>query len=84
MLLAAARQHNLSLAIPIADYTKLIFLMMMSSKPARNMYRLTIEINKQKIVPLVASCYRDISRCTVSKTLNLNNICMSSADLCIC
>ena len=32
---------------------------------------------------LVGSCYTDISRCTVNKTLNLNNKCTLSADLCV-
>ena len=43
----------------------------LSSKPARNMQRLIIEINEQKIVNLVVSYYRDISRCTVKKTLKI-------------
>jgi len=44
------------MTIPIAVYTELI-LLMMSSKPARNMYRLIIEINEYKIVHLVGSYY---------------------------
>jgi len=40
------------MTIPVHVHTELI-LLMMSSKPARNMYRLTIEINLHKIVHLV-------------------------------
>jgi hypothetical protein len=32
------------MTVPVVVYTELI-LLMMSSKPARNMYRLTIEVN---------------------------------------
>jgi hypothetical protein len=38
--------------IPVTVYTELI-LLMMSSKPVRNMWRLIIEINESKIVHLV-------------------------------
>ena len=43
-LAAASSQSTQHMAIPIAVYTELI-LLMMSSKPARNMFRLIIEIN---------------------------------------
>ena len=46
------------MTIPIAVYVQLI-LLMMSSKPARNMCRLTIEINYYKIVHLVGLCHTE-------------------------
>ena len=49
------------MTISIDVQTEMI-LLMMSSKPVRNMQRLTIEIS---------SSYTDVSRCTVNKTLKL-------------
>jgi hypothetical protein len=54
----------------IAVYTDK-YLLIMSSKPAWNMWRLIIEINWKWIVHPFGSYCTDISRCTVNKTLNL-------------
>jgi hypothetical protein len=43
---------------------------MKSSKPARNMQSLFIEINLKQIVHPVGSYCTDLSRCTVNKILN--------------
>jgi hypothetical protein len=46
----------------------------MSSTPARNMWRLIIEINWKQIVHHVDSYCTDILRCMVYKTLDSENV----------